>query len=199
MGLDGSNLNVRRAAEDLSLPAQSLVALVSGDSDTISGLDSQPPGSRMSIQDRYGVPALCRVKHAPQAAIGATGLIDREYERSLARMDADAAGEFASPEGELESTIAGIWQKVLNVEQLGVTENFFDLGGSSLAMGQAHRLMQEILKRRISMTEMFQYSTVRALAAHLSQSDAGRSMQELGKSQSRGELRRQRSLARRRG
>ena len=95
------------------------------------------------------------------------------------------------PANELEKTIAGIWREVLRVEQFGVTDNFFDLGGSSLAMGQANGRLQETLKRKISMTEMFQYPTVRTLAAYLSDSNKAGNAPELGSSKSRGERRRE--------
>jgi hypothetical protein len=65
-------------------------------------------------------------------------------------------------------------------------------------MAQANRLLSETLNRRISMTEMFQYPTVRSLAAYLSNLGNGPSTPELEKSQSRGEQRRQMARARRR-
>jgi NADP-dependent 3-hydroxy acid dehydrogenase YdfG/acyl carrier protein len=198
VGLDGSNLHVRRLADDLSLPAQSLVALVAGDSNAIAHLTSRPSGVRMGIQDRYGAPTLCYLKKASQAMIGVPGQIDRKKGRFLSRMGVQAAGGPVDPGNDLERTIAGVWREVLRVEQLGVTDNFFDLGGSSLAMGQANGRLQETLKRKISMTEMFQYSTVRTLAAYLSGSTKAGSPPELGSSKSRGERRREMVRGRRR-
>jgi acyl-CoA synthetase (AMP-forming)/AMP-acid ligase II/NADP-dependent 3-hydroxy acid dehydrogenase YdfG/acyl carrier protein len=198
VGLDGSNLHIRRLADDLSLPAQSLVALVAGDSNAIAHLTSQPSGLQMDIQDRFGAPTLCQVKKAPQAMIDAGGRIDRTKGRFLSRMGVHAAGGQVHPGNDLERTIAGIWREVLRVEQLGVTDNFFDLGGSSLAMGQANGRLQETLKRKISMTETFQYSTVRTLAAYLSGSNKAGNAPELGNSKSRGERRREMVRGRRR-
>ena len=40
-----------------------------------------------------------------------------------------AAPTYQAPRGELERQIAAVWQEVLEVEQVGVSENFFDLGG----------------------------------------------------------------------
>jgi hypothetical protein len=65
-------------------------------------------------------------------------------------------------------------------------------------MGQANGRLQETLKRKISMTEMFQYSTVRTLAAYLSGSTKVGSAPELGDSKSRGERRREIVRGRRR-
>jgi acyl-CoA synthetase (AMP-forming)/AMP-acid ligase II/NAD(P)-dependent dehydrogenase (short-subunit alcohol dehydrogenase family)/acyl carrier protein len=198
VGLDGSNFDVRRLSRDLSLPAQSLAAWVSGDSPRIAELSLRQSALQISIQDRFGTPAFCRLKKAPPALINTAGEIDRNKGFLLSTAGVQAAGGNVPPADDLERTIAAIWRAVLRVEQLGVTDNFFDLGGSSLAMGQANGRLQETLKRTISMTETFQYSTVRTLAAYLSGSKQTGTAPELDNSKSRGERRRERVRGRRR-
>ena len=44
--------------------------------------------------------------------------------------------EYVPPQGELEETLAGIWQTLLGVERVGRHDNFFDLGGHSLLIIQ---------------------------------------------------------------
>jgi acyl carrier protein len=198
VGLDGSNLHVRRLSRDLSLPAQSLAAWVSGDSRAIAKLSARQSALQMGIEDHFGTPTFCSLKKAPTAMTGSAGQIDRNKGLLLSPTGIQAAGGRVLPGDDLERTIAAIWREVLRVEQLGVTDNFFDLGGSSLAMGQANGRLQEALKRKISMTETFQYSTVRTLAAHLSDSKQTGNAPELGNSKSRGERRREMVRGRRR-
>jgi acyl-CoA synthetase (AMP-forming)/AMP-acid ligase II/NAD(P)-dependent dehydrogenase (short-subunit alcohol dehydrogenase family)/acyl carrier protein len=198
VGLDGSNFDVRRLSRDLSLPAQSLAAWVSGDSHRIAELSARPSALQMGIQDRFGTPALCSLKKAPSAMTSSAGEIDRTKGLLLSPTGVQAGGGNVPPGDDLERTIAAIWREVLRVEQLGVTDNFFDLGGSSLAMGQANGRLQEALQRKISMTETFQYSTVRTLAAHLSGAKQTGNAPELGNSKSRGERRREMVRGRRR-
>ena len=152
----------------------------------------------MGIQDRYGTTTRCLVRKASQEMIGLAGQIDRKKGRFFSRSRVQAGSGAVQPGNELERVIAGIWREVLRVEQLSVTDNFFDLGGSSLAMGQANGRLQETLKRKISMTEMFQYSTVRTLAAYLSDSNKLGNASELGNSTNRGERRREAMRGRRR-
>jgi acyl carrier protein len=45
--------------------------------------------------------------------------------------------QFVAPRTALESVIADVWKEVLSVEQVGVYDNFFDLGGHSLLSIQA--------------------------------------------------------------
>ncbi len=44
----------------------------------------------------------------------------------------DLATDLVAPRNETEATLARIWQELLGVEQVGVDDNFFDLGGDSL-------------------------------------------------------------------
>jgi acyl carrier protein len=83
------------------------------------------------------------------------------------RPDLEAA--YAAPETEAEKIIAGIWQEVLGVDKVGVNDNFFDLGGHSLQMIQAHAKVREAFDRDVSMVEMFQYPTARLIARYLTQ------------------------------
>jgi acyl carrier protein len=73
----------------------------------------------------------------------------------------------STPQGELERTIATIWQEVLGLAQVGTTENFFDLGGHSLAVVQVQRRLREACGREVTITDMFRLPTIKALAAHL--------------------------------
>jgi amino acid adenylation domain-containing protein len=79
------------------------------------------------------------------------------------------ATHYAEPQSELERVISGIWQQVLGVERVGVHDNFFDLGGHSLLMVQAHGRLREALGRDLDILLLFQRPTVSALARELSQ------------------------------
>jgi natural product biosynthesis luciferase-like monooxygenase protein len=76
--------------------------------------------------------------------------------------------DFARPEAGVAATIAAIWQRVLNVPQVGARDNFFALGGHSLLAVQAHREIRAALgTTRLSITDIFRFPTLAALAAHL--------------------------------
>jgi acyl carrier protein len=101
----------------------------------------------------------------PAFPLTPNGKIDR---RALPQPRAQSAAAPASaPQGQLESTIAAIWQEVLGLPQVGTDDNFFDLGGHSLLVVQVQRRLREACGREVSITDMFRLSTIRALAAHL--------------------------------
>lgn len=99
-----------------------------------------------------------------------------------------------APQSDLERLIAAVWQEVLGVSSVGLDDNFFDLGGHSLLTVQVHRRLKEQMGRPLSITDMFRFPTIRALAAFL-----GQQGQEVDRS---GEVRaqaRREALARRQG
>jgi len=74
---------------------------------------------------------------------------------------------YVSPRSEAERIIAAIWQDVLGVEQVGVHDNFFDLGGHSLLVTQVFSRLKAAFGREFPMVDMFRYTTVVALAQYL--------------------------------
>jgi len=79
----------------------------------------------------------------------------------------------ALPRTEVETAIAALWQSVLNLEQVGLHDNFFDLGGHSLLMVRVHGQIQKQLAIEIPLVELFRYPTVSSLAAYLRHRDNG--------------------------
>lgn len=75
---------------------------------------------------------------------------------------------FVEPENEVEQKIASIWSRILGVPQIGAKDSFFALGGHSLLAVQAHREIKQALNTtRLSITDIFRFPTLAALAAHL--------------------------------
>jgi acyl carrier protein len=78
---------------------------------------------------------------------------------------------FVAPEEGLEALIAQTWQSILHREQVGVEDNFFDIGGHSLLVVQVHRTLREKVERRLALTDLYRFPTVRSLAEYLSSED----------------------------
>ena len=60
------------------------------------------------------------------------GKVDRRALPAPAAVRQEETGAGAAPRTETEETLAGIWAEVLRVERVGVTDNFFALGGDSI-------------------------------------------------------------------
>jgi pyochelin synthetase len=77
---------------------------------------------------------------------------------------------YTSPKNEIEQAIADIFQEVLALEKVGVTDNFFDLGANSLLLTLIYRKLGTSLPQDLksfSLTDLFSYPTIRTLVGHL--------------------------------
>jgi amino acid adenylation domain-containing protein len=102
---------------------------------------------------------------------------------------AKTAGEISGT--DLEELVAGVWRQVLGADHVGLEDNFFDIGGTSLLLVSVHSKLQALLNRKIPVADLFGYTTVRALANKLgseaaeagSRDSAQESMQDRAQSQ----------------
>ena len=69
--------------------------------------------------------------------------------------------------GDYEQTITAIWKRVLGVEQVGLYDNFFDLGGNSLVALQVIAKLKKAFRIHIPAVALFEAPTVSALVAYL--------------------------------
>src|SRR5213075_1180303 len=60
------------------------------------------------------------------------GKVDRRALPSPNHARPDLKIDFLAPRTEKENALAHIWSEVLEVDQVGVLDNFFDLGGDSI-------------------------------------------------------------------
>ncbi len=79
---------------------------------------------------------------------------------------------YVAPETELEAAIAEVWQRTFGFEQVGVHDNFFEIGGDSfLAVRMASELKQA-LAMEIPVAKLYQGLTIRALAQLLAPAES---------------------------
>ncbi|MFG3194758.1 amino acid adenylation domain-containing protein [Streptomyces sp. NPDC048208] len=106
--------------------------------------------------------------------LNANGKINR---RALPEPASAAGGDTArggAPRTPVEEILAGIWAEVLGLTEVGRSDNFFALGGSSLLMTQVVSRMRRVLGRDVPLRVLYQHPTVAALAAELARAGDGR-------------------------
>ena len=75
--------------------------------------------------------------------------------------------EFVAPGDEVELALAAVWEDVLHVERVGVHDNFFLLGGSSIGAVQMLNRVRSAFQADVQLDEFFRHSTIAGLAAAL--------------------------------
>ncbi|WP_439657393.1 amino acid adenylation domain-containing protein [Lentzea sp. HUAS TT2] len=76
----------------------------------------------------------------------------------------ETEGAYAAPRTDAEQALAGIWAKLLGAERVGLHDNFFDLGGDSIAC------LQVVARARaagfgLAVADLFTHQTIAELAA----------------------------------
>ncbi|WP_160164431.1 non-ribosomal peptide synthetase [Pedosphaera parvula] len=120
---------------------------------------------RQKLPD-YMVPsAFMRLERFP---LSPNGKVDR---RALPGPELSSTAQnpvVSVPQTQAEQAIAKIWQEVLAGAQAGLDDNFFDLGGNSIQLAQVHSKLCEQFKLDLSITKLFEFTTIATLARHLS-------------------------------
>jgi len=93
--------------------------------------------------------------------------IDRRALPSTSGTRPELEAVFVPPRNAMEKSIAAIWEQVLGLQQVGVHDNFFDLGGHSLLMAQVHDRFQKVVDKKISMLDLLEYPSISSLARFL--------------------------------
>lgn len=75
---------------------------------------------------------------------------------------------YVEPETELEKTIVQCWRELLNVERIGLNDDFFDLGGHSLLAAQFLSRLRDRTEVEVSLKTFFEASTVAGVAKSVS-------------------------------
>ncbi|WP_372339124.1 amino acid adenylation domain-containing protein [Cohnella sp. WQ 127256] len=107
------------------------------------------------------------------------GKIDR---RALPEPQGNIHGgvEYVAPRNEIEAKLVEIWSEILELETIGVHDDFFDLGGNSIQLVRLHMALEreELLPERDTSLS-FQHRTIEALASYIVNQPV-RSVEEVG-------------------
>lgn len=82
--------------------------------------------------------------------------------------------ECVSPRDEVESNIVKIYKKILNIEKVSVTDNFFDIGGNSLKLVSVFNELDAIYPQKVKISDIFSHPTVESLAYYINNSSKSR-------------------------
>jgi acyl carrier protein len=96
------------------------------------------------------------------------GKVDR---RALPDPQAAGIGAHVAPRTETEAALAAIWSELLGQPAIGVTDDFFELGGDSIVAIRLAARIRDDLKCPISLRDVFESSSVEQLARQIEARD----------------------------
>jgi len=92
------------------------------------------------------------------------GKINRHALPAPERTRPEVAAAYVAPTNELETVLANLWEELLDLERLGIHDDFFELGGDSLSMTRMLMRLKQDLDIVVTQTDMFDVHTVAQLA-----------------------------------
>ncbi|MCI0485404.1 MAG: LLM class flavin-dependent oxidoreductase [Blastocatellia bacterium] len=138
-----------------------LAAYSVASNDPVTGVPELQEYIRQRLPD-YMVPS--HFITLDQLPLTPNGKVDRKKLPAPEASRRDLKSKYMPPRDKLESLIAGIWQQALNIEKVGVQDNFFDLGGHSLLMAQVHSQLRDSLQNDLPLIKMLEHPTISSLA-----------------------------------
>jgi amino acid adenylation domain-containing protein len=117
----------------------------------------------------YMIPSFfLRVEQFPQTP---NGKLDRKALPAPHRIRPQLAQEYIAPRTALEKQLAELWCELLDLDEIGIDDGFFDLGGASLEVVRMTGLYHSRHGREIPPVKVFQFPTIAQLCRFLEESD----------------------------
>jgi acyl carrier protein len=98
--------------------------------------------------------------------LNANGKVDYKALPELKEVDIIRT-EYVAPTSETEQKLVDIWQNLLQLEQIGIKDNFFDLGGHSIKAIKMSHDISTVFELDVSIKNIFVYPTIEQLAAQI--------------------------------
>ena len=131
---------------------------------------------RRFLASQLAAPVIpARFIHLDQMPLTRSGKVDR---RSLPVPDQSRPqleSAYVGPRNPAEELVARIWKEVLELDQVGVHDNFFDLGGHSLLATRIISRLRDALGVEVSYQVMFNSPTVAGVVSALAGQQPARS------------------------
>ncbi|MGI2902885.1 amino acid adenylation domain-containing protein [Tolypothrix sp. VBCCA 56010] len=126
------------------------------------------PQLRRSLQEKlpeYMVPsAFVTLEVLP---LTPNGKVDRRSLAASGLIQVESEDIFVAPCTPVEEILAGIWAEVLDVEKVGIHDNFFTLGGHSLLATRVISQIQKVFEVKLPLHRLFDKPTVAKLATEI--------------------------------
>jgi amino acid adenylation domain-containing protein len=95
-----------------------------------------------------------------QIPLTPSGKVDYKSLPMPSRTRPELMSDFVSPTTDLELSVAKLWKKYLALDEVGINDNFFDLGGNSLLAIRILIEMNQTLEKEVSVVDFFQNPTI---------------------------------------
>lgn len=93
-----------------------------------------------------------------------SGKVDRRALPQLGHAESVQQSAFEAPHDRVEDQLLTIWKGILNLDKISVTDNFFSIGGYSLASARLLARIQLTFGRKLGLRDVFEAPTIAEMA-----------------------------------
>ncbi len=132
----------------------------------VNRLDSGagPPMARVVVSTRHWP---TRVRESYETLLPDTSGIETARPSGVKGPRPNLGTEFVPPANDIQRQTAALFEEFLALEKVGIHDNFFELGASSLDIIQVNNKLTGLLEKEISVVTLYTYPTVASLVEHL--------------------------------
>jgi len=109
------------------------------------------------------------------------GKIDKEKLPKPIYVRSDSAPIFKKPRTKLEKNIEKVWSEQLNIPLIGIDDNFFEIGGTSILTQRVATILKKHLGLNVTVTKIYQYPTIATLSKYLEENNKSISLPDYSK------------------
>ncbi|WP_440055541.1 amino acid adenylation domain-containing protein [Pseudoalteromonas sp. T1lg65] len=79
----------------------------------------------------------------------------------------EAQSQYVAPRNDMERTLCEVWQQILGIEQVGIEDNFFRIGGDSISAIRLMNACNKALDLNIPIAALFEHTNIAAIVANV--------------------------------
>lgn len=155
------------ALPDPSMGHRVLVGIMS----SLSAREQEIKDASIDILQTYGIrnPGVLKTKIFTQFPVTSTNKVQRKQLAQIYLDEYDPVSQeiYASPENDLQLSLCRAWEAILKKDNIGIDDNFFEIGGDSLMAVMASHEMTRATGISFDVGQLFNSPTIRLLATKI--------------------------------
>jgi amino acid adenylation domain-containing protein len=100
--------------------------------------------------------------------LNGNGKVNRKKLPEVTERDLIISDQYEAPKNAIQRVLVMIWEKEIKVDQIGINNNFFDIGGHSLLAVKMIAAVKEELRVELFIDDVFLHPTIKELSAYIS-------------------------------
>ena len=105
--------------------------------------------------------------HLEAFTLGTSGKVNRKDLPEIEFSKSNTKKKYVAPSNQIEELLAEIWQEILQIEKIGIHDNFLEMGGHSLTAIRLVSRIMDTFELTLAINLVFKKPTIASYAAHI--------------------------------